>query len=35
MLEDGGVGAVIMAIVWGLWNWYRSRGTPAKSTYEK
>lgn len=34
MLEDGGVGAVIMAIVWGLWNWWNPR-KPAKSTYEK
>ena len=35
MLEEGGIGGVIVAIVWGLWTWWKTRGQPAKSSYEK
>lgn len=37
MLEDGGIGGVIMAVVWGLWTFFKSRGAASvkKGQYEK
>lgn len=23
--EDGGIGAVVIALAWGLWTWYRHK----------
>lgn len=36
ILENEGIGGAIMAVIWGLWTFFKSRGAAsAKSQYQK
>lgn len=35
IVEQEGIGGAVMAVIWALWTWFKSRKTTAKSQYEK